>query len=128
MPWDDLIITTVPLEMEAHYGRQDHMVKHQGQSRGRKGGGRCIATVSTGYSVGKARRSCLGLASLNNVGGLWAEAPASSCLAPGPRVMWGRGDIGLVEESSIKQVVEGRRAGLGGLYMRSVFQSLWNSL
>lgn len=43
-----------------------------------------------------------------------------SCPVPGPRVIEGRGNTGMVCESLIKEMVRGVGSGLVGLYMKGV--------
>lgn len=61
----------------------------------------------------------MGLAHLNNFGGIWGTGPVPSHLA-----QWrlGQVDGGLKSESLIKEVVGGVGSGLAGLPMKGMMQ------
>lgn len=57
---------------------------------------------------------------MNNFDGLWAVAVVPSCSVPGPRVIQGRRNIGLVCESLRKEMFGGVGSGLVGLYVKDM--------
>lgn len=70
----------------------------------------------------QGRRNSLGLATLNNSSRLWGIRAVLSSLEPGPGLVQGRGNTGLVCESQIKVVVGCMNFGSVGLYWKSCSQ------
>lgn len=86
MPLEEEFITYICREEGARHTTQGHMGKHQfGQELGEQGN--LGHTLRWGFH-GKDKAgqgNILGLASLDNVGGLWARGVVSSYLVPGSR-------------------------------------------
>ena len=81
---------------------QGHRGKHQCQSRGRKERQKSKSIAFIGVSAEGARQgrvNSLELASLNNSSELWGTGAVPSCPVPGPGLIYGRGNIGLLCES-----------------------------
>lgn len=89
-----------------------------GWSRGKSQTGAFI-----GIFVVEARQrrgNSIGLAGLNNIGGLQAVGVVFSCLIPGPRLTQGSGNSGLIGVSQIKGTVVDIDLGLVGLYVKGI--------
>lgn len=69
--------------------------------------------------AGQASLSKFRIGQLNNFSRLWAIVAVSSCPIPGPGVIQGRGNTGLLCESQIKEVVGGMSSGLAGVHMKT---------
>lgn len=99
-------------------GKTLNFGQESGWSRGKSQTGAFI-----GIFVVEARQrrgNSIGLASLNNTGGLQAVGVVFSCLIPGPRLTQGSGNSGLIGVSQIKGTVVDIDLGLVGLYVKGI--------
>lgn len=108
--------------------RQEHSTPHRAMwgstgadQESERSEGKAYVTAFFGASVEKSRQgrvNSLGLASLNTSGGLWGTRAIPSYQVPGPRLVQGKGNIGLVCEGQIKGAID---LPLGGLLLGKLF-------